>query len=62
LDEAIALENAGVDLVIAAGFEAGGHRPSFLAPAEQSTIGTFVLLQLIRGKSKSTCCSCRWNC
>lgn len=53
LDEAIALENAGVDLVIAAGFEAGGHRPSFLAPAEQSTIGTFVLLQLIREKVKA---------
>lgn len=50
LDEAIALENAGVDLVIASGFEGGGHRPSFLAPAEQSTIGSFVLLQLIKEK------------
>lgn len=52
LDEAIVLESAGVDLVIASGFEAGGHRPSFLAPAEKSTIGTFVLLQLIREKVK----------
>jgi len=51
-DEAIALEASGVDMVIASGFEAGGHRPSFLAPAEQSTIGTFVLLQLIREKVK----------
>jgi nitronate monooxygenase len=53
LDEAIALEAAGVDLVIASGFEAGGHRPSFLAPAEQSLTGTFVLLQLIKEKVKT---------
>ena len=52
LDEAIALEEAGVDTIIASGFEAGGHRPSFLAPAEQSTIGSFVLLQLIKEKVK----------
>jgi nitronate monooxygenase len=53
LDEAIALENAGVDLIVASGFEAGGHRPSFLAPVEQSTVGSFVLLQLIREKVKT---------
>jgi nitronate monooxygenase len=53
LDEAIALENAGVDMIIASGFEAGGHRPSFLAPAEQSITGTFVLLQLIKEKVKT---------
>ncbi len=52
LDEAIALENAGVDLIIASGFEAGGHRPSFLTSAETSMTGTFVLLQLIREKVK----------
>jgi nitronate monooxygenase len=52
LDEAIALENAGVDMIIASGFEAGGHRPSFLVPAEQSTTGTFVLLQLLRDRIK----------
>lgn len=52
LDEAVALENSGVDMIIASGFEAGGHRPSFLAPAEASTTGTFVLLQLIREKVK----------
>jgi nitronate monooxygenase len=52
LDEAIVLENSGVDMIIASGFEAGGHRPSFLAPAEASTMGTFVLLQLIREKVK----------
>lgn len=52
LDEAIVLENAGVDMIIASGFEAGGHRPSFLAPAERSVTGIFVLLQLIREKVK----------
>ena len=52
-DEAVALENAGVDMIIASGFEAGGHRPSFLAPAEASAMGTFVLLQLIREKVKT---------
>lgn len=53
LDEAIALEAAGVDMIVASGFEAGGHRPSFLASAEQSTVGTFVLLQLIKEKVKT---------
>ncbi|WP_439694779.1 NAD(P)H-dependent flavin oxidoreductase [Mucilaginibacter sp. AW1-7] len=53
LDEAIVLESAGVDLIIASGFEAGGHRPSFLAAAESSTTGTFVLLQLIKEKVKT---------
>jgi nitronate monooxygenase len=53
LDEAIFLENAGVDMIIASGFEAGGHRPSFLASAESSTTGTFVLLQLIKEKVKT---------
>jgi nitronate monooxygenase len=52
LDEAIFLENAGVDMIIASGFESGGHRPSFLEKAEQSTTGTFVLVQLIREKTK----------
>lgn len=50
LDEAMALEKTGVDLIIASGFEAGGHRPSFLASSEASVTGTFVLLQLIREK------------
>jgi len=53
LDEAIFLENSGVDMIIASGFEAGGHRPSFLASAESSLTGTFVLLQLIREKVKT---------
>lgn len=53
LDEAIALEAAEVDLIIASGFEAGGHRPSWLAPSEQSLTGTFVLLQQIREKVRT---------
>ena len=53
LDEALALEAAGVDLVIASGFEAGGHRPSFLAPAENSLTGTFVLIQQIKDRIRT---------
>lgn len=52
LDEAIVLDSAGVDMIIASGFEAGGHRPSFLASAESSLTGTFVLVQLIKEKVK----------
>lgn len=44
VDEAIALQNAGVDAVVATGFEAGGHRVSFLQPAEDALTGTFVLI------------------
>ncbi len=39
-------------MIIASGFEAGGHRPSFLASSESSLTGTFVLVQLIREKVK----------
>lgn len=41
--EAIALEQAGVDVIVASGFEAGGHRGSFLLSAEDSLTGTFAL-------------------
>ena len=43
-DEAVALEEAGVDVVAASGFEAGGHRGSFLRPSEESLTGTFSLV------------------
>jgi nitronate monooxygenase len=46
-DEAIVLEQAGVDAIAASGFEAGGHRGSFLLPAEQSLTGTFSLVPQI---------------
>lgn len=44
LDEAIAIENAGVDAVVATGFDAGGHRVSFLENAEDSLVGTLSLI------------------
>ena len=37
-------EDAGVDVVAASGFEAGGHRGSFLRPSEESLTGTFSLV------------------
>ena len=46
-DEAIALQEAGVDAIVASGFEAGGHRGSFLRPAEDSVTGTFSLVPRI---------------
>jgi nitronate monooxygenase len=42
--EAIALEQAGVDAIAASGFEAGGHRGSFLQPSEDSLTGTMALV------------------
>ncbi|HEY7176508.1 MAG TPA: nitronate monooxygenase [Micromonosporaceae bacterium] len=42
--EAIALEAAGVDAVVAQGYEAGGHRGTFLAPVERSLVGTLALV------------------
>ncbi|MGL4399425.1 MAG: NAD(P)H-dependent flavin oxidoreductase, partial [Luteolibacter sp.] len=47
LDEALGLEAAGVDIVLATGFEAGGHRPSFLRPASDSLHGTLALVRQI---------------
>jgi nitronate monooxygenase len=43
-DEAAALEQAGMDAIVASGFEAGGHRGSFLRPAEDSLTGTLSLV------------------
>lgn len=45
--EGEALDAAGVDLIVATGFEAGGHRVSFLKRAEDSLIGTMALVPLI---------------
>jgi len=46
-DEAAALQEAGVDAIVASGFEAGGHRGSFLQSAEDSLTGTFSLVPQI---------------
>jgi len=43
-EEAVALEEAGVDAIAASGFEAAGHRGSFLRPAEESLTGTLSLV------------------
>lgn len=44
VDEAVALESRGVDAIVATGFEAGGHRASFLQSAENSLTGTLALV------------------
>jgi len=46
-DEAAALHEAGVDAIAASGFEAGGHRGSFLRSAEDSLTGTLSLVPQI---------------
>jgi nitronate monooxygenase len=46
-DEAMALEEAGVDAIVASGFEAGGHRGSFLRAAEDSLMGSMSLVPRI---------------
>lgn len=53
LDEALLLEESGADAIVAAGFEAGGHRPSFLRPAPDSLTGTFALVQQLKTKMKT---------
>ncbi|MCL6442591.1 MAG: nitronate monooxygenase [Alicyclobacillus sp.] len=44
VNEAIELEAAGVDAVVAQGSEAGGHRGTFLSDASRSLIGTMALV------------------
>jgi len=46
-EEAAALEEAGVDAIVASGFEAGGHRGSFLRAAQDSLTGTLSLVPQI---------------
>lgn len=52
VDEAITLEKAGVDGIVATGFEAGGHRVSFLRSAEDSLTGTFALIPQVADNVK----------
>ena len=44
VEEAVAQAEAGVDAVVASGSDAGGHRSSFLRPAEDSLVGTLALV------------------
>lgn len=46
-EEGAALQQAGVDVIVASGFEAGGHRGSFLRRAEDSLTGTLSLVPQI---------------
>jgi nitronate monooxygenase len=48
VEEARAIEAAGIDLIVATGAEAGGHRVSFLQPPERSLVGTFSLISQVR--------------
>jgi nitronate monooxygenase len=47
VQEAKAIEEAGIDVVIAQGYEAGGHRGMFDPDAEDSRLGTFALTHLL---------------
>jgi nitronate monooxygenase len=44
VDEAVLLEEAGVDVVVASGSDAGGHRGAFARPVGESIVGTFSLV------------------
>src|ERR1700704_608722 len=51
-EEGASLQDVGVDAIVASGFEAGGHRGSFLRSAEDSLTGTFSLVPQIADKVK----------
>jgi nitronate monooxygenase len=46
-DEAVALDEAGVDVIVASGAEAGGHRVAFLDEPERSLVGTLALIPVV---------------
>lgn len=52
-DEAVALDEAGVDAIVASGAEAGGHRGAFLAPAEESLVGTLPLVRIVAAEVRA---------
>jgi nitronate monooxygenase len=47
VDEALALERAGADAVVAQGAEAGGHRSTFASEPEAGMVGTIALVPQI---------------
>ncbi|RDS81173.1 nitronate monooxygenase [Dyella monticola] len=47
VQEAIALQAAGIDAIVAQGYEAGGHRGVFDPDGEDSMLGTFALTRLL---------------
>jgi nitronate monooxygenase len=52
LAEAEAMHAAGVDVILTTGFEAAGHRPSFLGRAEDSLMGTLTLTRMVAARIK----------
>jgi nitronate monooxygenase len=44
VEEAVALERAGVDAVVAQAFEAGGHRGTFLSEPDRALVGSLALV------------------
>lgn len=47
VEEAVAIDQVGADLIVASGMEAGGHRVSFLHDAESALTGSMALIPLI---------------
>ncbi|SHE09718.1 Nitronate monooxygenase [Chlamydia abortus] len=47
VSEAVQLEQAGIDLIVGQGSEAGGHRGTFAVPHEQALVGTMALIPQI---------------
>lgn len=48
LQEALLIEQQGIDVVVAQGYEAGGHRGIFAPQAPDAQLSTFTLVQLLR--------------
>lgn len=51
LSEAKAIERAGIDMIVAQGIEAGGHRGMFDPPAPDDCLGTLALTRLLAKQS-----------
>ena len=52
LEEAKKIEQAGIDIIVAQGYEAGGHRGTFHPERGDSSLGTFALVQLLARHTK----------
>lgn len=52
LEEALMIEEADVDIIIASGSEAGGHRASFIKPSEDSLTCTHLLVHQVTDNIK----------